>query len=316
MPSEKNKHLLIVASGGRTGTRFFGETLGLIVEDCVSFHEADVLTTDLRASWRKVREFGIYRNFVGKLLDQTGLRAIGLKRLAGRLTADEAATEVRRHRSDFYARQSRSLIVDSSLQWFALLDALPFTDWPYRAICVIRDPRAWVASAEKWGHWWASSSDWVRRLGRLRLTPCLVDDQENCHRWRTMPEFERLCWSWTALNRVMLDAAKRDPRIRIFRFEDLFFSSDRRTHMEEMLEFGTGFRQRSFAFDASRLLKMAPVNTSGGRSQTEWLRWGADRCQVLGQHCGKLMQELGYGLEPEWCDRISQRTLTPGHRHD
>lgn len=304
MNSEAKKHVLIVTSGGRTGTRFFGEAMGEVVDDCLSFHEPDVLTTDLRSNLRKLRQFGVYQNFVGKLLDRTGLRAVGLKAIAGQLTAEAAAAEICRHRNDFYTRQPASLVVESSLQWFGLLDAVPLAISKVKAICVIRDPRSWVSSSENWGHWWASSQDWVRKLGRLRLTPWLLGDEENCSRWPSMTAFEKLCWSWVTLNRVMFESASRHPNIRMFRFEDLFLGEQREAHLEDMLSFATAFSDRTFRFDLERLLSMSPVNSSGGRSADDWQSWDACRCRTLEHHCGALMREFGYGDEPEWKRKV------------
>lgn len=304
MNDKTNKYVLIVASGGRTGTRFFGEAMGEVIEDCVSFHEPDVLTTNLQSNFRKIQQFGFYQNFLGKLLDRTGLRAVGLKAMAGQITAEAAADEISLHRDRFYARQSASLVVDSSLQWFGLLNAVPLAMSNVKAICVIRDPRSWVSSAENWGHWWASSQDWVRKLGRLRLTPCILGEQANCSRWRSMTTFEKLCWSWTALNRTMFDAAGRHSTIRMFRFEDLFHSEQRKANMKDMLEFATTFSDKAFRFNLERLLSTSPVNTSLGRSADEWRGWSSSRCRILEQHCGPLMRLFGYGDEPEWNKRV------------
>ena len=41
------KDLVFIASGGRTGTNFFGETLQSIIDNCWSEHEPDVLADTL-----------------------------------------------------------------------------------------------------------------------------------------------------------------------------------------------------------------------------------------------------------------------------
>lgn len=304
MATATEKHLLIVASGGRTGTRFLGEILQDVIEDCASFHEPDVITTDLRSNIRKIRQFGIYRNFFGKLIDRTGLRAISLRHLAGQLDTQSTADEIRRHRSRFYANQEESLIVDSSLQWFGLLDAVPEAIPNHRVVCVIRDPRAWVTSAEQWGHWWASSFDWVTRLGLLRLNPCLLSEPKNCQRWPKMSTFEKLCWSWTALNRAMIDAAAHHPGIEVFRFEDLFLAANRRLHMQQMMEFATNFSDRSFKYNIDELINRKAINISGGSSNDKWKIWSKHRCQILDRHCGTLMRKLQYGNEHEWHEKL------------
>lgn len=80
------KDLVFIASGGRTGTQFFGDMLKTVIDDCWSEHEPDML---LGLNWRtydQIRRFGFWHMVPGRLLGMTGVRSLGHKLLTGELS--------------------------------------------------------------------------------------------------------------------------------------------------------------------------------------------------------------------------------------
>lgn len=293
------KPVSLIVSAGRTGTRFFGESLESVIRDCASYHEPDVLVWSRGGKLEVIRRFGPYQTILGKLLNRTGLRATGLKYLSGRVGHLQTARALLRQRRRFYERQDAGLVVEAHYQWFPLLPVLPDVFAHYKAAVVVRDPRAWVASAHSWGLWW-SSADLVRRLRLLRLTPDLVGDKEIAAEWPDMDGFDRLAWSWATINRELVERARDDANIRVFRFEDLFLGARREDHLADFLAFVSRFDDRRFEYSLERLLAYPQLHASGGDSRNAWHDWARDRCRRLDRFCGPLMRELGYVDDDAW----------------
>lgn len=293
----------LIVSAGRTGTRFLGQTLGDVIADCVSFHEPDMLAWRRKKKLRTISRFGIYQTLLGKLFDDAGLRAVGLKHLAGADSAQNTIESLIRHRRDFYAQQEQSLVVEAYSQWYAVLDLLPDVFMRYRVGAIIRDPRSWLASAEKWKLWW-HSDDLVTRLGLLRLRPHLVGDQAAAAGWEEMAAFDRMAWSWNTINGILTARALSDPRVSIFRFEDLFGLTRQSHEIRRFLDFITDFGDRRYRYSLSLLMERPQVHASQGDSSAAWQRWDRESCVQVDRLCGSLMRRWGYGVEKEWLNRI------------
>ena len=56
----ENKYFVFLISAGRTGTKFFGDLLGEMVDGAFSVHEPDVLMDFKLKSLQQLRHFGLY----------------------------------------------------------------------------------------------------------------------------------------------------------------------------------------------------------------------------------------------------------------
>ncbi|MEM9047953.1 MAG: hypothetical protein AAGC92_04475 [Pseudomonadota bacterium] len=112
--------LVLNASGGRTGTQFFGDMLGRIVADCYSEHEPDMIAGFSRLSLARVRRFGRWHMVLGRALGRTGVRSLGQALLEGRIEPQICVERLRSGRVRLHAGA--------------------------RLAGVIRDPRSWIAS--------------------------------------------------------------------------------------------------------------------------------------------------------------------------
>lgn len=293
---DADKDVVLVTSGGRTGTSFFAEVLDGIISDCFSVHEPDVWHGVFRPdSWRAVWWFGFYHVVVGKFQRRTGMRCVAERYLSGDWTEQDTVDAIIRQRGEFYGSRTASLIVESNTQWYALLPLLPRILPRYRVLALVRDPRTWVRSYVNFGghH---DDRDRVQRFGLPRLSPAMIGGEWG-DRWEQMDVFERLCWDWKFITSRLLEAADADDRIRLVRFEDLFLSDDRRTRLEETLAFLTDFEDARYEFRVPPGLFEQKVNVSRPTRLGPWEKWSERRREFLTEMCGSLMSRLGYALE-------------------
>lgn len=295
----QNKHVVIIASGGRTGTTFFGDLLSEVIEDAYSVHEPDLLNGLSTRTWRAIRIFGFYHMVIGRLLGLTGIRNLSQRFLSGRMTEEDLISAIHRHRDAYYASMPQSFIIESYYQWYGILPAVSKAYPNSKIVGIIRDPRTWVTSWMNFGGHY-DQSDYVSRFGFKRLNPALVGDAEHLDAWPEMSGFEKNCWNWKIVSQLLSKQASLDPMTRIFRYEDLFTSDARHQHIDDLLSFITSFPDRSFeyAFDESMLDDTR--NASISREFPDWQDWTHDQATALNDICGGAMSEFGYGNEPEW----------------
>ena len=293
------KHVVIIVSAGRTGTRFFGDFLSSMVPGSHSVHEPDVFEGFTRRTWERVRTFGIYHMVLGRLFKTTGLRHLSEGFLGGSLELERLIEALARQRLPYYEGWAADPIIESYYQWYGILPALPRVFPLSKVLATVRDPRAWVTSWMSFGahH---GPRDLVRKLGFRRLDPAMVGDAALAGRWPEMSRFERLCWTWRTVNGLILDFVDRDPNARLWRYEDLFLSEARERHLEEMLVFLTRFPDRDFGFVPDPALLGRRVHASRPAGFPNWPDWSEVQARQLDGLCGPLMRRLGYGEETDW----------------
>jgi hypothetical protein len=109
-----------------------------------------------------------------------------------------------------------------------------------------------------------------------------------------MSRFERICWAWSALNGYALEAIRRSPNARLFRFEDLFKGDERYQYLATLVEFAT-----------ERLgVERAAITPEGGWLERRvhesekhfpaWSDWTPKQRERFREICGPVMDELGY----------------------
>lgn len=305
-----DKDLVFIASGGRTGTAFLGERLGLIIRGATSFHEPDLLDGISSRSWQAIRRFGFYHMVAGRLLGATGIRLLTQNYLAGKIDHPTAVAAVLKQRQAFYQSQPTSLVIESYYQWYGLLPVVREAFPEAKVVAIVRDPRTWVAS---WLHFGGhhDKKDKVRGLGMARLTPVMLGDQRYVALWDRMGTFERLCWDWYATYDLIHRFNTADDLCRLFKFEELFAPGGR---MAELLSWMTVFGGRQYGVLPYDDLLGHRINASSNATRSEWLAWSPQRAASLQDICGPLMARYGYGQEPEWhalLSRAKQATSSP-----
>ncbi|NIR30756.1 MAG: hypothetical protein GWN84_15865 [Gammaproteobacteria bacterium] len=295
---------MFIVSGGRTGTKYFGDTLGSIIRDARSFHEPDVINPEVwkepgKEFPRLIRDFGVYNVVLGRILGRTGMRNLSQRHLSGRLDLNELVKELQKQRRRVYRRMAEPLIIESNLGFYGVLPGLKALFPACKIAVFIRDPRTWVPSIINWGTMYGDR-DWVTKLGFGRLTPNLIGDRYYAARWRQMPRFEKVCWAWKAINSIILRDIAGHTDARVFRYEDLFESPSRESHFFALMDYLTSFSDRRFAYAKAPSVLNERIHRSPRQIIPAWNNWSPPQAAALDQICGPMMGRFHYGLEPQW----------------
>lgn len=298
-----SKHVAIIASGGRTGTQFFGEVLAEIIEGSFSVHEPDLLGGQLRQTWERIKVFGLYHMVFGRIAGRTGIRNLSQQYLAGRLSRAQLCEKVHAHRAGYYGAQSADYIIESYYHWFGILEAVPEVIEHYKVIGIVRDPRTWVRSWLNFGGHF-DSRDWVTRLGFERLNPAMIGDHRYIGKWANMSPFGRNCWHWNLIYLTIQKFVSQDENAKMYRFEDLFNDSRRTDTIRELLDFMTRFPNHTYRYRLDEAALAKKRNVSDKTGFPHWSEWDPTLARQLDEICGSLMRKFGYGMEPEWRDLV------------
>lgn len=291
--------IVLIASGGRTGTTFLGNMLSDVIRGSFSVHEPDLLDGVSPRTWKAVRQFGFYHMIIGRILGRTGIRNLAQRYLAGDMSFDKAVAAVRNHRRDFYRSIDAGLIVEAYSQWFGLLPVAREAFPDCRLVGIVRDPRTWVQSWSNYGGRF-DSKDNVRRFGQRRIDPHMLGDAEYMDKWQTMSPFAKNCWHWKVIAELILKEAEENPLARCFRFEDLFSDANREVHMKALLDFIVKYDDRQFEYELPEGFLDKVANRSYGDVMDHWQHWPEEQKLELAAICGPVMKQLGYGTEADW----------------
>ena len=108
-----DKKLVFIASGGRTGTQFLGDLLSTVIDDCWSEHEADMIAGWSKLTLQRIKNFGLWHMFFGRMLGRTGVRATGVRFVNGEWDIEKCIAKLRAERKKYYAQTPQSLIIES-----------------------------------------------------------------------------------------------------------------------------------------------------------------------------------------------------------
>lgn len=298
-----NKDVVIIVSGGRTGTQFFGDLLLEMVEDSYSVHEPDLFAGFNRQTWQRLKIFGMYHMLIGRLLGRTGMRNLSQKYLSGALDLDGLAREIRQHRFDYYGSLTPSLIIESYSQWYGVLPSLPRVFPSYKVVGIIRDARTWVTSNTNKGTQYGSR-DSVTKLGLRRMDPQMVGDRQYQKRWPSMSAFERLCWHWKTINEMILEFVENDTNSKMYRYENLFLEPSHDEDFRDLLDFLTDFPKRKYCYNFDTAVLRKPINFANRERFPDWSEWDSTLARQLDSICGPLMKRFDYGNESTWHDLL------------
>jgi len=285
-----SRHLVFIASGGRTGTKFLGDLLSDVIEDCWSEHEADMFDGFNALTMQRIRTFGLWHMVVGRGLGQTGLRGIGTRYLAGEQSLASCAEQIRNERKAYHRGLTKGLIVESYWRWWMFAGDVPAIFPGARTIGVVRDPRRWIAS-------WLShersrgKQHWTYRLPPGPFTPERIGDAVWASRWDALSPVGRLAWEWRTINQRIADGAARDPELRIFRFEDIFAQAS--PAMAELVSFASDFPDHAYKTRSLEGFTRSPRNQSSAEADA-WRGWSNADKALVDDLCGDLMQRFGY----------------------
>lgn len=297
-----NKHNVFIVSGGRTGTRFFGDLISSLITNSFSVHEPDVFAGFNTLTARRISIFGLYHMVIGRFLGKTGIRNLTQRYLSGRIKTNDLVTEIKKHRQSYYDGIDRSLIIESYYQWYGLLPVIPRAFDQYKVLCIVRDPRTWVSS---WMNFEAhfGKKDLVKKFKSKRLNPKMIGEKKYAELWDEMSQFQKLCWTWQAVYSLIAKFDAENAKTLLVKYEDVFLSDDRDKSFEDVLNFITTFDEHTFPYKFDTGLLQRRVHAAGRKRFPDWHEWDYNLSTQLADICGPLMYELGYGKEPVWIEK-------------
>ena len=280
-------------SAGRTGTKFFGDQLGHMIDGAFSVHEPDVLMDFKLKSLDQLRLFGWYNLIFGKLTGKTGIRNLSQNYLTGKLSLPELKAAVMDHREKFYHNIDQNLIIESYSGWYGTIPAIRSLYNNYKIVIIVRDPRDWVISNMNWGTMYGKR-DWVSRLKLGRLNPATINDEHYRDQWQGFTRFQKLCWAWKTIYETILKSAEKDPNAIIIKFEDLFQSEKKYDHLRLLLSFITRYPDKNFSFNIPEDILERKTNVNISYSFPKFESWSVEMKTELSGICGEIMKNLGY----------------------
>jgi phage pi2 protein 07 len=305
----QQKYFVFFISGGRTGTKFFGDVLSNCITNSFSIHEPDVVhfkkgeTTLLSG----IKNFGLYWMVFGRVLGKTGIRNLSDSYLSGRCPLNIAGERLKKYRSLYYKAIKKQLIIESYSGWYGLIPVIQAVYSNYKIVILIRDPRDWVRSNMDWGTMYGRR-DWVSKLGFRRLSPFLVYDTVYRKNWRKLDQFQKLCWAWHTIYEALLAKSAMDSNIQIFKFEDVFYSDQRIQNFKYLIRFISNFSDKQFDFNSVVNIESIlnqQIHKNVAYDFPSWPDWSNQRAQALDHICGDLMKSFGYGEEELWKNKLT-----------
>lgn len=301
------KPSIFVVSSGRTGTRFFSRMFDRLLPDCDSFHEPEVVsrpyTDSLRIIWK---HFGLAKCFCRKFTLGGSLRKLSIARRGGAVSDEFACEALYRLRQRFVASLKGASYAECNLQLWGMIDLVPKVFSNSRIVYLVRDGRDWITSLINFSGGFFGPRDIVQKLGMGRLTPATIPGDEWADAWASFSQFQKHCWTWERMNRFSVEGVKKCPNARLWRFEDVFASENRYEHLADLVEFATAMP------DGTRLdhggidgLLEKRIHASQPNKLQGWRDWTPEMCRQFHEIGSGLMGELGYGQEPEWCEKLA-----------
>ena len=291
----KGKYFAFITSGGRTGTKFFGDLLCDIIPEAFSVHEPDVVSSINKRFFHQLQIFGFNQLLLGKLTGKTGIRNLSQNYLTKKIGLNDLSVAISHHREKYYYQIDRDLIIESYSGWYGAIPGIRHLYKNYKVVVVVRNPKDWVTSNMNWGTMYGKR-DWVSKLGLGRLTPKLVKDKQYEDKWQVFSRFQKLCWAWKTIYEILLQSITNDTNARIVKFEELFESQDKYLNLKDLLVFLTQFRDREFAFDIPENILEKRVHKNISYQFPKWRDWDDAMKRDLIGICGEVMKKLDYSL--------------------
>ena len=305
------KNSVFICSTGRTGTQFFGKRISDSIEDCFSVHEPAAVWLSRPKEWReKSKIFGPFRMTIGQFLPSNSMFKLSADRAAGRIGDKKAREYVYKQRKRYVSKVKQSLYVESNAHLYGVLDLLSEIFPNCKIIYVMRDPRTWIRSA-------LNTPEYVLyspidfRFFKASVRAIDFENDPYYHRWEQMDKFEKYCWYYNKVNSFALSLMQGKDNFRIFRFEDLFQSSDRVSEFKSMLDFATNFENHQYQYHLKEEMIKKKVHSRSKKGKLpDWNEWEPRLAQTIMEHCSRWFLEYGYGKEQQWLMKLKGTSVT------
>jgi hypothetical protein len=303
------KPSIIITSAARTGTTFFFKFFKEVMENCIAFHEPDRFgiksvpeemmgNNKFQDDIWKINKFGFLNLTLKKLFGKWGLISLSNKRISGEITVEDASKIFLKERKNFIDSFSEEIYVESSYHYYGLIDVTNQSFKNHKLVYVVRDGRDWVRSHINVGLFYHKYD--FNTIFNKRLTPMLLNDNLYKTRWKSMSQFEKLCWVWVKINEYAYKTIEKNPNAKLYYFEDIFKSQKKYNNLNKLLEFVTSLEDVDIKYKdfKGKLEEKVYKNPSSGFPH--WKNWSKKYKNSFDEICGPLMSKLGYGHESKW----------------
>jgi hypothetical protein len=258
---------VFILSHGRTGTKFLANYFNTNFEGVTAFHEPPP------SYWLRVCS-NLY--FTG-LLSRAQMATIYCRRRA-RILNDIPPS---------------ALYIESNPFAYGFADAFTTFQPPPVIIHIVRDPREFVRSA--FNHGSAHGRKWL-------ATQLIPFWEPPLRRYRAAASqrsrIGHFAAHWLHVNQYLGHIGQDYARYYRFKFEELFDAESPR--FSELCEvIGLEYPGADVPLTRSQ-----PINRGKFHQISSWPEWTAEQCRELHDICSPLMEEYGYGTEPEWLECI------------
>lgn len=257
---------VFVLSTGRTGTKFLAEYFNANYDSVLALHEP-------KPSYR--------------------LRLYSNAYVDGRLSAEMLISAYRADRRRILETLVAPIYIEATGYLYGFVDVLDrLADNPI-ILHILRDPREFVRSAHNHG-----SHSGLKWLVTTFLPYWYPPVRRVLEGRRLKSSIGLSSAKWLLINRKLLESGPRHHDYHLIRFEDLFDEAN--TGLRRICEIlGLDFAERG------RVAPSEKVNKGRLQKLEKWSRWTVEQCRELQEICSPLMQQYGYGQEPEWLERVT-----------
>ena len=258
--------IALILSSGRTGTQFLARYFDANYEGVIALHEP-----------RPVRL----------------LRMASHAHLSGILPRSRLLALLQRKRRRFVDPLSTPLYIESNPFLSGFIDVIgEVWDDPI-VVHVVRDPREHARSSLNQG-----TSTGLKGWSN-RLVPFWYPDVQKVLGLPTRPSWlGQAAGVWTIFNRELARGGPSYRRYHVLQYEALF--DEQCSGLRALCDIlGLDYRDRDAAVSPTERINPGRLDVLPG-----WREWPVEDCRELQRICGSLMQQLGYGNEPEWLERV------------
>ena len=262
------KRTVLILSAGRTGTLFLARYFDANYEGVTARHEPPLSRLIRMASHARMEGF----------LSDRSLRTL-------------LAWERRRE-----GPGRRGLYIEANPYLSGCADLLADVWQNPTVVHVIRDPREHARSSLNHGMS-RGLKGWLNRYLPFWY-PNVIKLLNLDHRPNRL---EMAAAVWKLFNSLLQEAAPRYDDYHLLRHEEIFdesFSGLRRL---------CGLLDLDYRDEGGAVSPRERINQGRLDVLPSWTKWTSDQCRQLHRICSPLMEEFGYGTEPEWRARVFPR---------
>jgi hypothetical protein len=183
-----------------------------------------------------------------------------------------------------------------SLLYYYYLKNLKESDYEtfktHQIIHLVRDPRDFVRSFVNWKN--------RKKSGKIvhHLIPFWMPKPTNKSFLYNlkMNKFEHFCWVWQIKNKMFYETFSNESNYQLFKFEDITTSQE---SLNDVVKGIVPEYSKTISLYTSKKINKSTLNKF-----PKWHNWSSDKCHLLDDICGEMMNVFDYGIEEDWIKKV------------